>query len=183
MTPLSPRFLAALVLMVAGCAGDRSTTAVPPNPPATADSSAVADFDAPGVAADGVVGQTLYVPVYSHVYSQSSARQVDLAVTLSLRNTDPDHAITFGDIRYHDSGGQLVRTYPGATLAPLASRAYVVDENDRAGGVGANMVVRWQAEQPVSPPVAEAVMISTTNAQGISFVSRGVVIRPVQDAR
>jgi len=33
-------------------------------------------------------GQTIYVPVYSHVHTSSDARPFDLAVTLSVRNTD-----------------------------------------------------------------------------------------------
>lgn len=180
MSPLSLRLLAALALLAAsGCVDGARKGAAAPTPPTQADTVA-ADFDAPGLATDGAAGQALYVPVYSHVYSQSSSREVDLAVTLSLRNTDPDHPITFGAIYYHDSDGQLVRTYPGKTLGPLASYAYVVDEDDRTGGVGANMVVRWQSDRPVSPPIVEAVMLSTAGTQGISFVTRGRVIRPVQ---
>ena len=34
-------------------------------------------------------GQLLYVPVYSHIYIGDKERPFNLAVTLSIRNTDP----------------------------------------------------------------------------------------------
>jgi hypothetical protein len=37
-------------------------------------------------------GQTVYVPIYSHIYSGIKARPFDLAATLSIRNTDPTHS-------------------------------------------------------------------------------------------
>lgn len=168
-----------LVALGAGCA--------PEGPPPPASQAVVPDSagtlgEAPGRGGPGAVGQVLYVPAYSHIYSQDGRREVDLAVTLSLRNTDPERAITIGPIRYHDSAGRLVRTYEGGTLAPLATRATVVEESDRTGGVGAGFLVQWRAEAPVSPPVVEAVMISTASAQGISFVSRAQVARPLGEA-
>lgn len=130
---------------------------------------------------DDDVGQTVYVPVYSHVYHRDGSQEFNLTATLSIRNTDLDHAIIITAVRYYDSAGELVRRYleQPLGLAPLASGAFVVEERDRAGGVGANFIVEWQAEAEVSPPIIEAVMISTASAQGISFVSRGRVVRPL----
>ena len=54
-------------------------------------------FSAPMVNAEDIKlsdGQTVYVPIYSHIYSGIKARPFDLAATLSIRNTDPTHAIT-----------------------------------------------------------------------------------------
>ena len=183
MTHLPARFACALALLAAGCAEPGPPPAAPQaTGPAAADAGGALP-DAPGLGGAGGVGQTVYVPVYSHIYSQDGEREVDLAVTLSVRNTDPERSVSVFAIRYHDSAGRLVRTYEGGRLAPLASRAYVVDEDDRTGGVGANFVVQWRAEGAVSPPVVEAVMISTASSQGISFVSRGRVVRPVEEAR
>ena len=183
MTHLPARLVCACSLLAAGC-GEPGPTGASPRAlgPAAADSGGALP-NALGLGGAGVVGQTVYVPVYSHVYSQDGGREVDLAVTLSVRNTDPERPVVVSAVRYHDSVGRLVRTYEGGRLAPLASRAYVVDEGDRTGGVGANFVVQWQAEGAVSPPVVEAVMISTASSQGISFVSRGRVVRPVEEAR
>jgi hypothetical protein len=75
----------------------------------------------------------------------------------------------------------MIRSYVDESilLAPLASRSFIVAESDRTGGVGANFIVEWSALETVSDPVVEAVMISTASNQGISFVSRGIVVRPI----
>ncbi len=144
---------------------------------------AVHSVDTVAVEAGDVSGQTVYVPVYSHVFIRDSTRWLDLAVTLSVRNTDPDDALAITSVRYYDDDGQLVREHlhSPVALGPYASKSYVVDEADRTGGVGANFVVEWQADARVSPPIVEAVMVRTAGAQGISFVSRGEVTRMLRD--
>ncbi len=54
-------------------------------------------------------GQTVYVPVYSHIYSGNRERTFDLAVTLSIRNTNLREAISLASIDYYDSHGKLVK--------------------------------------------------------------------------
>ena len=72
----------------------------------------------------------------------------------------------------------MIKNYLDAPikLNALASTRYIIVENDKAGGSGANFIVIWNAEQPVNPPIIEGVMIGTHSGQGISFVSRGQVI-------
>ncbi|WP_084696322.1 DUF3124 domain-containing protein [Salisaeta longa] len=127
------------------------------------------------------VAQTVYVPAYSYIYFNLTDRPqvIDLAVTLSVRNTSINRPITLTSVTYHDSEGTWVRQYLDApqTLAPLASTAFVVAKDDRTGGAGANFIVEWEADAPVAPPVIESVMISTQSALGISFTSPGRVIR------
>ena len=169
-------------VLASGCSADeREASSLPQPVPQTEGADPRGDVAAPGAAADtaAVAGQTVYVPAYSHVFFQDGTREFDLTTTLSVRNTDPALPITVRSVRYHDSSGQLVRRYLEAPLplAPLASRAFVVEERDRSGGVGANFIVEWEAPVPVSPPIVEAVMISTAGTQGISFVSRGQAIR------
>lgn len=53
---------------------------------------------------------------------------------------------------------------------------FVVAEHDTTGGSGANFIVVWSADRPVSDPVIESVMISTRAGQDLSFTSRGVPI-------
>lgn len=124
------------------------------------------------------IGQIIYVPVYSHIYYQDQQRVIDLAVTLSIRNTDGEQAIRIDAVLYYDSDGNLVRSYLNEPLplGAMASTAFVVDEDDRTGGVGANFIVAWSSEAQPTPPVVEAVMISAASAQGISFVSVGRVL-------
>ena len=124
-------------------------------------------------------GQTLYVPVYSHIYSGDRERPTYLAATVSIRNTDPNRAIQLESVDYFDSEGKLLRRYleKPITLKPMASTRYVVSESDKAGGSGANFIIRWKSDALVNAPIAEGIMISTASQLGISFTSRGQVIR------
>jgi hypothetical protein len=126
-----------------------------------------------------IVGQTIYVPVYSHIYIRDKSRVINLAATLSIRNTDAQNPIRISSARYYDTNGALVREYVKASLrlAPMASTDFVVAEDDTSGGAGANFIVEWSAGAEVTEPVVEAVMISTASQQGISFVSQGRVIK------
>jgi len=125
-------------------------------------------------------GQTVYVPAYSHIYSGDREQPIYLAVTLSIRNTDMDHAITITRVDYFDSEGQLIKRYldTPVPLKAMASTRYVIKESDKVGGSGANFIVDWKADRPLSPALIETVMISTRQSQGISFTSRGWVIGP-----
>ena len=124
-------------------------------------------------------GQTVYVPIYSHIYSGVKGRPFDLAATLSIRNTNLKSSITIVSIKYYDTGGKIVKDYLGAPidLNALATIRYIIAEGDKTGGSGANFIVKWKSEQQVNPPIIEGVMIGTHSGQGISFVSRGRVIK------
>ena len=56
-------------------------------------------------------GQTVYVPIYSHIYSGVKGRPFDLAATLSIRNTNTKNPITLVSVKYYDSDGKLVEDY------------------------------------------------------------------------
>ncbi|MEJ5242199.1 MAG: DUF3124 domain-containing protein [Desulfomicrobiaceae bacterium] len=122
--------------------------------------------------------QTVYVPVYSHVYHGDRQRPFLLAATVAVRNVDRAIPITVVSLDYYDSDGRLLRRLVAEprVIAPLASLRVVIPESDAAGGSGASCVVRWQAERPAAPPVVEAVMIGTRSSQGISFVTQGRVL-------
>ncbi|MGB5750244.1 MAG: DUF3124 domain-containing protein [Desulfobacterales bacterium] len=124
-------------------------------------------------------GQTVYVPIYSHIYSGVKGRPFDLAATLSIRNTNPKNSITLVSVKYYDTDGKLVEDYlkKPKQLNALVSTRHIITEDDKAGGSGANFIVVWKAEQKVNPPIIEAVMIGTHSGQGISFLSRGRVIK------
>ena len=123
-------------------------------------------------------GQTIYIPVYSHIYGGDKERPFDLAATLSIRNTDPNYPITIIAVDYYDSKGKLLRKYMQGPLRlnALSTIRYVVLESDKAGGSGANFIVKWKSEHIVNVPIIESVMIGTSAQQGISFTSRGQVI-------
>ena len=124
-------------------------------------------------------GQTVYVPIYSHIYSGVKGRPFDLAATLSIRNTNTKNPITLVSVKYYDSDGKLVEDYlkKPKQLNALVSTRYIITEDNKAGGSGANFMVAWKSDQNLNPPIIEAVMIGTHSGQGISFVSRGQVIK------
>ena len=123
-------------------------------------------------------GQTLYVPVYSHVFSGDRGLPFNLAATLSLRNCDPEKPLRILAADYYDSKGKRLKQYFAEPLeiAPLASHSIFIKETDTEGGFGASFIVRWQSTSPVQPPVVEAVMIGARSGQGISFISPARVI-------
>ncbi|MBP7604696.1 MAG: DUF3124 domain-containing protein [Spirochaetes bacterium] len=124
--------------------------------------------------------QTLYVPVYSHIYYGDRERDyILLSATLSIRNTDPERSITLLSADYYNSKGKFLEKFVQAavTLGPLETVRYIVKESDTRGGSGANFIVKWSAAAPVAVPIIEAVMIGARGQQGISFTSRGQAIQ------
>ncbi|MEG4459273.1 DUF3124 domain-containing protein [Microcoleus sp. N9_A1] len=127
-----------------------------------------------------VMGQTVYVPIYSHIYHYNSQDNVmNLSATLSIRNTDLTNSIIITSVRYYDTDGKLIRQdiKSPVELKPLASTDFFIAAEDTSGGSGANFIVEWVAEKTVYEPVIEAVMISTSSSQGISFVSPAKVLK------
>ncbi|MGE4319707.1 MAG: DUF3124 domain-containing protein [Deferribacterales bacterium] len=123
-------------------------------------------------------GQTVYVPVYSHIYTGDRERPFLLTATVSIRNTDMSSPVTIISADYYDSDGQKIAEYApkSVTLKPLTAVRFVIKESDKQGGSGASVIVRWTAKNSVSAPLIESVMIGAQNQQGISFTSRGKVI-------
>jgi hypothetical protein len=162
--------------------------APPPGAPAVGDGATETDAaEARSDAwdtAETALGERVYVPIYSHIYFRDSRRDIDLAATLSIRNTDDTTPIRLTAVRYYDNAGALVRRYIDAPVpvGPMASTNFLVEQQDDTGGVGANFIVEWQADLAVTPPVIEAVMISASNSQGISFVTQGRVLHRARSA-
>ena len=127
------------------------------------------------------LNQTVYVPIYSHIYADDRFRDTPflLTATLSIRNTDPDNALTVTSVRYYDSKGELLKQYLDnpTVIAPLGSIRFIVPESESKGGSGAKFLVEWAAKTAVIEPIVESIMIGTKMQQGISFVSTGRVIK------
>lgn len=122
-------------------------------------------------------GRRVYVPVYSHIYAEGG-REYPLETTLSIRNADVDHSLVVDSIRYYDNEGRLLREYLDRpiVLGPLASTDFLVERRDVAGGVGANFLVDWMAEEAVTEPLIEAVMAMVGGDQAMAFRSPGYAI-------
>ena len=129
-------------------------------------------------------GQTIYLPVYSHVYHGDVNKQGKPAETLvsthvSIRNTDPAVAIRLTSARYFDTQGKQVRNYlPAAvTVPPLGTHELFVPRSDTAGGSGANFLIIWTAEAPANPPLVEALHADIREARTLMLHTSGVVIK------
>ena len=56
-------------------------------------------------------GQSVYIPIYSHIYHGDTEKPFELTVTLSIRNTDTKQEITLILADYFDSNGKLLKNY------------------------------------------------------------------------
>ncbi|MBD2681818.1 MULTISPECIES: DUF3124 domain-containing protein [Nostoc] len=169
-------YLAIAVIFLASC----QSTEIPPesktNTTQTSTSQKTVTLDKNFQIA---MGQTIYVPVYSHIYHHNRQEIFELAVTLSIRNTDLNNSMVVTSVRYYNSEGKLVKQYleRPIQLDALASTDFFINRNDTSGGLGANFIVEWVAQKEISEPIVEAVMIGTDFQQGISFTSSGRVIK------
>ncbi len=124
-----------------------------------------------------VAGQTIYVPVYSHIYYQGG-KPFLLESTLSIRNSDPGKDITVNSVRYYNTEGKLVKNYleKPLRLNPLATVEYLVEQKKIEGGSGANFIVEWVSDTRVNRPVIETVMVGVEGQASVSFVRSGIEI-------
>lgn len=116
----------------------------------------------------------IYIPVYSEVLI-SGGGKLNLAITLSLRNTDFSAPMLINQVSYYDSAGKLIENYLETPyiLEPLASTQFFVTQADARGGLGANFIVSWSTPIAANTPITEAVMVGSTGTQGMSFISLG----------
>jgi hypothetical protein len=123
--------------------------------------------------------RTVYVPVYSHVFSGNKAHPFYLAATLAIRNIDPKHSVTIRSADYFDSDGTLVRRHlpEPVTLPPMGSHFLFIREHDKTGGPGASFLIRWSGNAAINHPLIEAILIGSSGGQGISFICPGREIR------
>ncbi len=124
------------------------------------------------------IDQLLYVPVYSHIYGIGGKPYL-LETTLSIRNTDMANPIVVSSVSYYNTGGKLVKRHLAnpRRLEPLATMEFLVEDKDTTGGSGANFIVEWYAEQEVSLPMIEAVMVSIGDGHSFAFARPAMILR------
>ncbi len=129
--------------------------------------------------ADSLEKGTSYLSVYSEIYSQTEHRTHNLTSTVSMRNVDNKDTLFVENAEYFNTHGEPIRIYfeDPIYIAPLETVEIVVDENDMEGGTGANFIFNWAKKRSAPEPLFEAVMISTSGQQGLSFTSKGVRIK------
>ncbi len=125
-------------------------------------------------------GEVLYVPVYSSIYHQNE-KTFDLTATLSIHNIDINSKLTVAKVNYYNSNGEFVQSFikKEFILNPLQSKQFIIKETDISGGTAAKFLIQWYSEEKVLKPITEAVMISTSSQQGISFKTDSRVINSI----
>lgn len=126
---------------------------------------------------DLIMGST-YLSVYSQIYQLHEHKTYNLTVTVSLRNVSPQDTVYVLSADYYNSEGELLRKYVNNPiyLKPLETVEIVINEDDEQGGTGGNFVFNWAAQNELQVPFFEAIMVSTTGQQGLSFGTQGIRI-------
>ncbi len=130
-----------------------------------------------------VKAQTLYLPIYSHMLygnlgRSGKASSVLLSALVSIRNTDIRRPLRIISARYFDTNGKALseRVPAPLVLPPLGTLELFVELNDASGGSGANFIIKWDAEQPISPPLVEALHANMDSGKAIIFMTQSVPI-------
>lgn len=132
-----------------------------------------------------VKGQTLYLPIYSHMLygnlgKSGRASYVLLSALVSIRNTDGKRPLRVLAARYYDTHGKLLgeRVPTPVVVPPLGTLELFVELNDASGGSGANFVIKWDAEQAINPPLVESLHANMDGGKAVIFMTQSV---PVAD--
>ncbi|KAF0163998.1 MAG: hypothetical protein FD157_2363 [Rhodocyclaceae bacterium] len=130
-------------------------------------------------------GQSLYLPIYSHLYHgdvhprTGKPSETLVSTHISIRNTDPSAGMKVVSARYYNTDGKLLREFlqkPQA-IPPLGTYELYVPRSDSSGGSGANFIIDWRADKPINPPLVEALHADIREARTLLFVTTA---RPIQ---
>lgn len=122
-------------------------------------------------------GQLLYLPVYSHVWygdrDKGGPYKAMMSALVSIRSTDPGKPLRVRSARYYSTDGKLLAEYLNKPrlLPPLGTIELLVERREDKGGSGANFLIEWEADGPISPPLVQAVHVSVLAQRGLSFVT------------
>jgi hypothetical protein len=164
--------------LMSSCSGNsEAPPAVPKVVPAfQADSLTIKDSDS----VKKIRGQVLYVPIYSNIPCRAD-RLYDLSAFIAIHNTDVHNSIRVTKVLYFNNDGKLVSDFlkREIPLAPMGATNFHVPKQDKSG-TGANFLVEWRSDAQVSEPLIESVMMDCETHRGISFLSRGKIIREIR---
>ena len=130
-------------------------------------------------------GQSLYLPVYSHILFGNVGRsgtpaQVAMSTLVSVRNTDPARPLRVLSARYYDTNGKLLgeRLPNPVVVVALGTLELFIERNDLSGGSGANFIIKWDANAPINPPLVEAMHVNMDGGKALVFVTQA---HPIND--
>lgn len=116
--------------------------------------------------------------LYGNLGKSGKASYVLLSALVSIRNTDAKRPLRVLSARYYDTQGKLLgeRVPTPVILPPLGTLELFVELNDASGGSGANFVVKWDAEQAISPPLVESLHANMDGGKAVIFMTQSVPI-------
>ncbi len=122
---------------------------------------------------------TVYVPIYSEIYTKTMTSNILLTATLSIRNTSFNDSLFVDVIDYYDSKGNKVKAFieQSILLKPMASIEYVIEENDEVGGAGANFIIAYSSKSNDIKPICQSIMLGTLGQHAFAFTSDGISIK------
>jgi hypothetical protein len=172
-------YLLTLLFFAASCA--------PPAPNVQADGKDIIEiYESPSDYHLQAYRDTMYIPAYEQIYSESKQKLIPLSITLSIRSTCYTDTTIINSIKYHDSQGVLIKSYlkKPILLKPMHSIDYVVDVAKNIGNTevvrvntGANFIIDWGSHRNTFP-VMQCVMNGSVGNHSISFVTNAVSISP-----
>lgn len=125
-------------------------------------------------------GQTVYLPVYSHINHGNLDRKgkpdkVLLSALISIRGTDPKRPFRVTSARYYNTEGKLLREFVArpVTVPSMGTLELFVERHDESGGSGANFVIVWEADSAINVPLIEAVHANIEGARSVVFTTQG----------
>lgn len=124
------------------------------------------------------LGQTLYLPIYSHIWhgdvdSKGQPTKTLVSVSVSIRNTDPVKSIRINSAQYYDTDGKRLIEYVTSpkTIGPMGTYEIFVPRSDDTGGSGANFLISWKSDASVSPPIIEGFHANIPVGRAIAFTT------------
>lgn len=128
-------------------------------------------------------GQHLYLPIYAFIQygdfdRSGAARQLPVSALVSIHNTDLDKPLKVLVARYYSTEGKFLRNFLSAPriLKPIETLEFLVERRDEVGGSGANFVIQWESDVPVSPPLVQALHVEMQTNRAIVFTTEAVLI-------
>lgn len=131
-------------------------------------------------------GQTLYLPIYSHIWHGDKVGddkhpvKTLVSALVSIRNTSLTTPIRVISARYYSTDGRLLREYlpKTAEVGVMGTLELFVERKEAEGGSGANFVIQWDAKVQTNPPVVEAVHADIKGGgPALSFITTARPIR------
>lgn len=130
-------------------------------------------------------GQTVYLPVYSHIWHGDRVIEgkyplkSQVSALVSIRNTSLKVPIRVSTARYYSTEGKMLREFISSprTIAPMGTLELFIEQKEAEGGSGANFVITWDASTPTNAPIVEAVHADIKGHRTLTFITSA---RPIQ---